>query len=95
MGDEAIEKYKADNKPFNIAEDGFSFENKRVLLVEDNEMNREIATEILEEAGLVVETAEDGDIAIKTVLERGLTYYDFILMDIEMPVMNGYEAARN
>ena len=55
-------------------------------------MNREIATEILEDAGLIVDTAEDGAIAVGTVSEKGAGYYDFILMDIQMPVMNGYEA---
>ena len=55
-------------------------------------MNREIATEILEEANLVIDTAEDGAIAVRKVIEKGTSYYDFILMDIQMPVMNGYEA---
>ena len=70
------------------------FKGKRILLVEDNEMNREIATDILTEAGFVVEEAEDGEIAVETVAEKGIEYYDFILMDIQMPVMNGYEATR-
>ena len=70
------------------------FRGKRVLLVEDNEMNREIASEILTEAGLTIEEAEDGEIAVKLVAEKGIEYYDFILMDIQMPVMNGYEATR-
>ncbi len=65
---------------------------KRVLVVEDNEMNREIALEILEDSGLVVETAEDGKIAVQLVSSKGPDYYDFVLMDIQMPVMNGYEA---
>ena len=70
------------------------YNGKRVLLVEDNEMNREIATEILTEAGLIVEEAEDGELAVKAVAEKGIEYYDFILMDIQMPVMNGYEATK-
>ena len=71
---------------------------KRILLVEDNEMNREIATEILEEAGVIVETAEDGDVALEIL--RGIAeagdykYYDAVLMDIQMPRMNGYEATK-
>ena len=69
------------------------FKGKRVLLVEDNEMNREIASDILTEAGLIVEAAEDGEIAVETVAEKGPGYYDLILMDIQMPVMTGYEAA--
>ena len=70
------------------------FDGKRVLLVEDNEMNREIATDILTEAGLIVEEAYDGEIAVQTVANKGIEYYDFILMDIQMPVMDGFEATR-
>ena len=71
---------------------------KRVLLVEDNEMNREIASYILSENGLVVEHADDGDVAVEMVraaFERGETrYYDAVLMDIQMPRMDGFEATR-
>ena len=74
------------------AEDKFT--GKRVLLVEDNEMNREIATDILTEAGLTVEEAEDGLVALEAVKEKGVSYFDFILMDIQMPVMNGYESTK-
>ena len=73
-------------------ENHVSLEGMKILLVEDNEMNREIAIEILEEVGLVIDTAEDGAIAVRMVSEKGTGYYDFILMDIQMPVMNGYEA---
>ena len=71
-----------------------SFAGKRVLLVEDNEMNREIATDILSDAGFVVEEAEDGELAVEAVAEKGVEYFDYVLMDIQMPVMNGYEATR-
>ncbi len=94
MDDEAIRKYEEELKPVAINEKEFSLENKKVLLVEDNEMNREIATEILEEVGLIVDTAEDGEFAVKAVEEKGTDYYDFILMDIQMPLMNGYEATK-
>ena len=68
---------------------------KRVLLVEDNELNREIATDILQdEAGLVVETAEDGTVAVDLMRKMGANYVDFILMDIQMPYMNGYDATK-
>ena len=67
---------------------------KRVLLVEDNELNREIATDILEEAGLIVEPAEDGTIAVDMMRKLGPDYFDFILMDIQMPYMNGYDATK-
>ena len=65
---------------------------KRVLLVEDNELNREIATEILEEQGLTIETAVNGVDAVSRVRERGADHYDFILMDIQMPLMDGFTA---
>ena len=70
------------------------FKGKRILLVEDNKMNREIATEILEEQGLIIETAEDGDIAVEKVKNSKPGYYDAVLMDIQMPRMDGYEATR-
>ena len=71
------------------------FKGKRVLLAEDNEMNREIASEILSEAGFIVEEAEDGEAAVQAVAKNGHAYYDFILMDIQMPIMNGYEATKS
>ena len=71
-----------------------NFIGKRLLLVEDNELNREIAIEILEEAGLIVETAEDGSIAVDRIKKGKPGYFDAILMDIQMPIMNGYEAAK-
>ncbi len=70
------------------------FTGRRVLLVEDNELNVEIAKYILEEEGLTVETAGNGAEAVLLLEEKGAEYYDYILMDIQMPVMNGYEAAR-
>ena len=74
--------------------DVVDFTGRRVLLVEDNELNVEIAKYILEEAGLTVETAENGAEAVLRLEEKGAEYYDYILMDIQMPVMDGYEAAR-
>ena len=65
---------------------------KRVLLVDDNELNREILREVLMDHGLIVEEAEDGSEAVAAVKEKDPGYYHFILMDIEMPVMDGYEA---
>ena len=64
----------------------------RILLVDDNKMNREIMREILEGHGLAVEEACNGSEAVETVKEKEPGYYHFILMDIEMPVMDGYEA---
>ena len=68
-----------------------NFSGKRVLLVEDNELNREIATEILTEAGFTVEVAVDGSDAVHMVEKSEEYYYDIILTDIQMPVMDGYE----
>ena len=67
---------------------------KRVLLVEDIELNREIAQVILEEAGFVVESAPDGTDAVAMVEKAEENYYDVVLMDVQMPIMNGYEATR-
>jgi len=67
---------------------------KKILLVEDNELNQEIADEILTEAGFFVETAENGQIAVDKVTEAAAGAYDVVLMDIQMPVMDGYEATR-
>lgn len=65
-----------------------------VLLVEDNALNMEIALELLTEAGLQVETAENGAEAVSMVQEHPQAYYDLVFMDLQMPVMDGYEAAR-
>ena len=66
----------------------------RILLVEDNELNQEIATAILEESGFLVETAEDGQQAVDMVTQSQPGWYQLVLMDVQMPVMNGYEATR-
>ena len=70
------------------------FAGKRLLLVEDNAINMEIASMILLQAGFTVETAENGKIAVDMVTSSKPGYYDAILMDIQMPVMDGYEATR-
>ena len=69
-------------------------EGKKILLVEDNELNREIAVDILEDEGMIVDTAEDGDIAVEKMRNAVDGQYDLILMDIQMPRMNGYDATR-
>lgn len=69
------------------------FSEKRILLAEDNDLNAEIAMEILSEMGLKAERAEDGDICINMVKQAPVGYYDLILMDIQMPNVNGYQAA--
>lgn len=71
------------------------FTGKNILLVEDNELNQEIAVEILTEAGFTVETADDGDAAVSVMSRAKEGQYDLILMDIQMPKMDGYTATRN
>ena len=71
-----------------------SHAGKRILLVEDNALNQEIAVEILREAGFLVEVASDGSVAVDKMRNAVPGQYDLILMDIQMPVMDGYEATR-
>ncbi len=70
------------------------FSGKRILLSEDNDLNWEIAEDILTEAGFEVERAENGKVCVESFEKSETGYYDIILMDIRMPVMNGYEAAK-
>ncbi|MEG1584510.1 MAG: response regulator, partial [Anaerovorax sp.] len=70
------------------------FKGKRLLLAEDNEMNLEIATDILTTAGFMVETANNGRLAVEKFTSCEAEYYDAILMDVQMPELNGYEATR-
>ena len=75
-------------------ENHVKLDGMKVLLVEDNEMNREIAEEILSDNGMIIETAEDGDIAVEKVKYAAPGQYDLILMDVQMPRMNGFEATK-
>ena len=85
----------AQDAPAEASEaDGSVLKGKKILLVEDNELNREIAEEILSDEGMTVDTAEDGDIAVEKVKSSRPGQYDLILMDVQMPRMNGYEATR-
>lgn len=77
-----------------LTEDGVHFEGLRILLAEDNELNWEIAHEILTDAGFEVDWAENGQICVDKFKQSELGYYDAVLMDIRMPVMNGYDAAK-
>ncbi len=82
-----------DTKPEKLVE-GKDFEGKHILLAEDNDLNWEIAQEILSEAGFTLERAENGKICVEKFEESRPGTYDLILMDIRMPVMNGYDAAK-
>lgn len=77
-----------------LTEDDVHFEGLRILLAEDNELNWEIAHEILTDAGFEVDWAENGQICVDMFKQSELGYYDAVLMDIRMPVMNGYDAAK-
>ena len=88
------ENDREDGKNVSEAETEMVFTGKRVLLVEDNAINMEIAVMLLSQAGFVVDRAENGKIALDMVSSSQPGYYDFILMDIQMPVMDGYEATR-
>ena len=86
-------------KPFVLREDvqevkHENFNDKRVLLAEDNELNREIAYEILKELGLTVDVVEDGKQALDAIDIHDAFYYDLVLMDVQMPNMDGYEATK-
>ena len=71
-----------------------NFKGRTILLVEDNELNREIALEILSEYGFQVDTAENGAVAVEKVRTSAPGRYDLVLMDVQMPVMDGYTATR-
>ena len=75
-----------------LPEAGPDFRGRCILLVEDNELNREIAEELLKQYGFLVDIAENGAVAVEKVKNSAPGTYDLVLMDIQMPVMNGYEA---
>ena len=77
-----------------LPEKNADFKDKHILLVEDNELNREIAQEILREYGFQVDTAENGEVAVEKVSAAAPGSYDLVLMDVQMPVMDGYTATR-
>ena len=77
-----------------LPEKNADFKDKHILLVEDNELNREIAQEILREYGFRVDTAENGEVAVEKVSTAAPGSYDLVLMDVQMPVMDGYTATR-
>ena len=77
-----------------LPEKNADFKGKQILLVEDNELNREIAQEILREYGFLVDSAENGAVAVEKVSTAAPGSYDLVLMDVQMPIMDGYTATR-
>ena len=83
---------KADPDQANKEEQSLSLKGKKVLMVDDNELNLKIGVLQLQQQGMIVDTALNGRIAVDMIRANGIAAYDFVLMDIQMPVMNGYEA---
>ena len=90
----ALGQKKEQNNDDILPQAGYNFKDKHILLVEDNELNREIAVEILTEYGFIVDTAENGAEALEKVSTSKPDTYDLVLMDVQMPIMNGYEATK-
>ena len=90
----AIGQNQAEQENPVLPETSSDFRGRCILLVEDNELNREIAVEILNEYGFMVDTAENGAEAVEKVKNSKPCNYDLVLMDVQMPVMNGYEATK-
>ena len=90
----AIGQKQAQTEAAALPAAGSDFRGRCILLVEDNELNSEIAVEILNEYGFLVDTAENGAEAVEKVKNSKPGSYDLVLMDVQMPVMNGYEATR-
>ena len=89
-----IGQEQQENEESIIPDTSDDLKGKRILLVEDNELNSEIAQEILSASGFLVEAANDGTVAVDMVKASADGYYDIILMDVQMPIMNGYDATR-
>ena len=90
----AIGQTQTDAAQELLPEKNTNFKGRHILLVEDNELNREIAQEILCEYGFRVDTAENGAVAVEKVSTAAPGSYDLVLMDVQMPVMDGYTATR-
>ena len=90
----AIGRMQAEAEEAVLPAAGSDFRGRCILLVEDNELNSEIAVEILKEYGFLVDTAENGAEAVEKVKNSAPGDYDLVLMDVQMPVMNGYEATK-
>lgn len=90
-----LQKYMGSDEPEEeVVEEAKPFQGRRILLAEDNDLNWEVASELLGEEGFEVEWAEDGKICLEKFIASAPGYYDAILMDLRMPNMNGYESAK-
>ena len=89
-----IGQMQAEAEDTSFPEAGSDFRGRCILLVEDNELNSEIAVEILKEYGFLVDTAENGAEAVEKIKNSKPGNYDLVLMDVQMPVMDGYTATR-
>lgn len=78
----------------DVKDKSLNLQKGRILLAEDNELNQEIAASILSDAGFSVEIAGNGQIAVDMLKQSQEGYYQLILMDVQMPIMNGYEATK-
>jgi CheY-like chemotaxis protein len=81
-------------EPEIVEADESVFKGKRILLAEDNDLNAEIAEEILTSVGFLIERAEDGEACVEKLVAADIGYYDLVLMDIQMPNMDGYQATK-
>lgn len=90
-----ISEEKQENRnESNLQKNNLDFKGKKILLVEDNELNQEIAYTLLKERGFIVTVASDGIKAVECISQMNEGQYDLVLMDIQMPTMNGYEATQ-
>ena len=92
--EEINEHFSGSESAENVKENLSSFAGKKVLVVEDVELNREIIVDILLDYDFEVEEADDGSVAVDIIKEKGISYFDYVLMDIQMPQMDGYEATK-
>ena len=91
LGGTPSERRERGDAPSLVAENLTAIKGARILLVEDNDLNQEVATELLRDAGFIVDIAENGEVAVRKVKEAA---YDIVLMDMQMPVMDGITATR-
>ena len=88
-----LKPYAEEDEVVEAAEENIDLTGRKILLAEDNDLNWEIANELLSELGMELEHAENGQLCVEMFQNSPIGYYDAVLMDIRMPVMTGYEAA--